>query len=126
MAGKDFVHRVLCGISSRPGIGQFSVCANLFLRLPAVFTSREQRTAFVVSAGAALETVHKIIIGTKGQQDIRRKAGDEDRQHNAPGKDVPDPGSRAEPGIRPFEKMGKQNQGTQDLGLVFGRAPAVE
>lgn len=40
LAGKDFVHKVLCGISSRPGIGQFSVCANLFLWLPAIFTRR--------------------------------------------------------------------------------------
>lgn len=46
---------------------------------------------------------------------------DEGRQHNAPGKDVSDPGRKDESCIRPVEKQGKQNQGMHELCLVFDR-----
>ena len=69
--------------------------------------------------GVQPETVHKVIIRAEGRETFKRGKPTQAGKGNGVGKDIPDPCSQTGFSISPVEKQGKEDEGAQDLRLMY-------
>lgn len=69
--------------------------------------------------GVQPETVHKIIIRAKRREILNRGKPTQAGKGNGIGENIPDPCSQTGFCISPVEKQGKEDEGAQDLRLMY-------
>ena len=119
----DPVYNICCGEGSIIVLYKFTVGSDNLVRLFGVPAGRKEAGAGINIPGGQPETVHEIVVGSKGRQLVGGSTADQDCKGDGFGKGFPDPDSEAGSCRSAVKKQDKKDEGTKDLGLVFCRTP---
>lgn len=122
---KNRFHHVLCGIFFGFRFDQLAIGSQFLLWLFPIFTLGKKSITAIVFLRAFPKTVHKIEVGTEGRKVSRAGRTDKRDPYEILWQNFFHPGSEAEFGIGTVKEHGEQDEGTQDLSLVFCWPPGV-